>query len=1055
MKARTTPVFLAVIATVAAVTLLATPTSLLARPDVEPASRTPLEISLPALEGEPALARLREQGLYSSLKEAVRATRVAQHEANYPLLAQSVRLTADLGSEDDRFGEAVAISGNTAVVGAPGNDFGVDTGQGSVHVYTRSGTTWTLQQRLDVSDGAAGDSFGSAVAISGGTVVVGAPHRDVDANGDQGAAYVYTRSNDVWTLQDTLTADAGIAGDRFGYSVSVDGGTAIIGAPTGWKDNVATPPPVPARTVPFPRSGPGAAYFFVRSNGAWDQQQKVQASDHEMDDQFGVSVSLDGDAAVVGASRKDETGAEDAGAAYVFRLSGALWEEEQKLLPNHSATNNFFGCAVDMGGDTILIGSRGDDIDVNVDQGAAFIFGWTGAAWEQLQKLTSADGQAEDNFGVSVSLDGDVAVIGATEDYLNGEGQGSAYVFTRSIATWTELQRLFAARGTVNDEFGGSVAIDSDTVLVGAPLADVDEDDNQGSASVFMITQGFEEQDELTVTPGTSGSWFGFSVAISGERAVVGAYADNDYQGSAYVFKREGTAWALEEHLTAADAENGDSFGRSVAISSDWVIVGAYGDDIGSNDSQGSVYAFERTNDDWDFVEELWAPDGDAGDNFGYSVAISGDTFVVGAYHADIGSDVDVGSAYVFVNEGGDWEFHYQLESWNDFDHAYFGVSVAISVDMIVVGAYFDGSGPDDNHGTAQVFKRDGAEWDIETILSSDDNGPQDHFGISVAISGDTIVAGDSPEPVNGSPRQSSAYVFVRERAEVWPQQQKLQSDDDEAGDDFGYSVAISGDTIVVGAFFHDVGANDLQGSAFVYTRSGVEWTLRQEIIASDGADVGAFGRSVAISGDTVIVGANFTDVDGVGNQGAAFVFAAAGCPNITVDPQTLPDGTAGRSYDQSFTADGGDGPFNFSLASGALPPGLVLDPATGALSGTALMAGTYTFAIAATDGTLCPGSREYTLVIECQAITVRPGNPALPRGTVGVAYSRTFTAARGILPYSFSISAGAVPPGLTLDAVTGELSGTPTTAGTYSFEVLASDSGGCSGSNGYVLTVR
>jgi hypothetical protein len=330
--------------------------------------------------------------------------------------------------------------------------------------------------------------------------------------------------------------------------------------------------------------------------------------------------------------------------------------------------------------------------------------------------------------------------------------------------------------------------------------------------------------------------------------------------------------------LTASDAAAYDRFGDSVAISDDTVVVGATGED-GAGSSRGAAYVFERNQggaDSWGQVQKLTASDAADGDDFGASVAISGDTVVVGASRED-GAGNDRGAAYVFVADGGQWQEVAIPRASDGESYDYFGSSVAISGDTVVVGAFGeDGAGSD--RGAAYVFARNqgGADsWGQVTKLTGSDAEDDDRFGTSVAISGDTVVVGAPYEDSAGSDR-GAAYVFERNRggADSWGQVQKLAGSDAEDYDNFGNSVAISGDTVVVGAYLED-GAGSNRGAAYVFARNqgGPDsWGQVQKLTGSDAEDEDHLGISVAISGDTVVVGA--VGEDGAGNnRGAAYVF--------------------------------------------------------------------------------------------------------------------------------------------------------------------------------------
>ena len=403
---------------------------------------------------------------------------VADEEAIYPVtidptITQQQKLEASDAGAFDRFGSSVAISGETVVVGAFTDAGAAGADQGSAYVFVRSGGVWSQQQKLEASDAAAGDLFGSSVAISGETVVVGAM-RDAGAAGSgQGSAYVFVRSGGVWSQQQKLEASDAAAFDLFGSSVAISGETVVISSP------------LDAGAAGFFQ---GSAYVFVRSGGVWSQQQKLEASDAAAGDQFGFSVAISGETVVVGAFA--DTGAAGAvqGSAYVFVRSGGVWSQQQKLEASDAAANDWFGFSVAISEETVVVGARFDDGAAGLNQGSAYVFVRSGGVWSQQQKLEASDAEDGDWFGFSVAISGETVVVGASnDDGAAGVLQGSAYVFVRSGAVWSQQQKLEASDAGTVDWFGNSVAISGETVVIGAFLHDDPArlSFEQGAAYVF------------------------------------------------------------------------------------------------------------------------------------------------------------------------------------------------------------------------------------------------------------------------------------------------------------------------------------------------------------------------------------------------------------------------------------------------------------------------------------------------------------------------------------------------------------------------------------------
>ncbi len=803
-----------------------------------------------------------------------------------------VNVSAADGAADDLFGAALALDGDTMVVGALDDD---DAGfsAGSAYVYVRSGLGWVQQAKLIASDAAASDLFGWSVSVHGDTAVVGAPFADQPGKANAGAAYVFVRSDGVWTQQAKLTASDSAAGDQFGVSVSISGNSVLVGA--RMDDHAGG-------------IDAGSAYVFVQSGGVWTQDGKLVATDGAAGDLFGFSVAIHNEVMMLGAPNNDHAGGAEAGALYLFGrdLGGSGWIQRSKQTASDAAAGDGFGSTVAIYNETAVVGAPGDD-DGGGGAGAAYVFTMNGGLWTQHTKLTASDAASNDLFGYSVSIHGSLAVVGAIfDDHVGGVDAGSAYVFDRSSGVWTQLTKLTAPGAAASDGLGTIVAISGDTVLAGVYLDDHTGGTNAGSVQTFGIGRdcdGDTVPDEcaLAADPGldcnddgipddcqidtwaeraklTAGIWddfwVGYSVDLQGDLAVLGTPGGGNGGGSAYVFERIAGVWTEQAELTTPDAAHDADMGHSASLFGDTAILGAPKDDVAELFEAGSAYVFVRSGGEWTQQARLLAPDGMDLDSFGYAVSISGDTAVVGAYGDDTGVGLtlreDSGSAYVFVRSGGSWSLETQLLASDRGTGDALGWSVSIDGDTAVVGAYREDRSMLTDAGAAYVFVRNGGVWTQQAKLIASDAASEDWFGWSVSIDGDTVIVGAIGSYYAGrGGGGGAAYVFVRS-AGVWTQQGKLIHADALT---LGHSVSVSGDVALVGSSVDSYAGLTNAGTSHVFRRSGGVWSHESMLTASDAGRTDRFGASVSIDGETALVGAFFDDHGFFPVGGSAYIF--------------------------------------------------------------------------------------------------------------------------------------------------------------------------------------
>jgi hypothetical protein len=488
-------------------------------------------------------------------------------------------------------GSTIKVNGQAVASGHSSQNISLNPGQNTVTVvvtaadgvttktYTITANMLSQEAYAKASNTDAGDLFGWSVSVSGDTLAVGAVWEASNAtgiDGDQtnntegqtGAVYVFIRSGATWTQQAYIKASNSGGLDWFGYSMSLEGDTLVVGSPWEGSSN--------GNQGDNSASGSGAVYVFTRNGTNWTQQAYVKASNIDADDNFGYSVSLSGDTLAVGAPEEDSNAqgvngdetnnsAPVSGAVYVFTRTGTAWNQQSYIKASNTDAYDWFGYSVSLSGDTLAVGApeeasnaqgiNGDQIDNSVPySGAAYVFIRTGATWTQQAYIKASNSMEGAWFGRSLSLSGDTLAVAAPDESggstgINGDqtvngamsASGAVYVFTRTGAIWTQQAYIKASNTGQTDTFGISVCLSGDILAVGAP-------------------------NEASVAKGIGGD--------QADNSGVGA-------GAAYLFTRTGTTWTQQAYIKSSNTDERDTFGFSVAISGDTLAVGA--PDEGSN----------------------------------------------------------------------------------------------------------------------------------------------------------------------------------------------------------------------------------------------------------------------------------------------------------------------------------------------------------------------------------------------------------------------------------------------------------------------------------------
>jgi hypothetical protein len=798
--------------------------------------------------------------------------------------------------ENGSFGFRVAVDADTVVVGAPFRGTAVGQDYGAVAVY--HALTGEHVVTLTNPRAAAYGDFGSAIAVSGTRVVVGARSQDTGAAA-AGAAYVFDLCSATPTVPvATLNNPSPTASDFFGHSVAISGTRVVVGAMFDDPDGATEA---------------GSAYVYDLASVTPTVPIAILNRPTPVAlEMFGSSVAVSGNRVAVGTPGNNR-GAEYAGAVYLYDLSSSRPAVPVAMLNNPSpAPFAYFGSSLAVSGNRLVVGAARDDTGA-IDAGVAYVFDLGSAAPAvPAVTLTNPSPAAFDSFGSAVAISGSRVVIGAYQEDNGAVVTDPVYVYDlASITPTVPVARFDNPSPAAYDYFGAAVAVSGSRVVIGAYQDDTRGTD-AGSAYVFDLGSLTPTVPLATlINPGPQDHRFGTSLAVSGRLMVVGAPGDHlgvPAAGAAYAFDLDsaapGTPIAAWHDPSPAAYEN---FGMAVAISGTRVAIGA-----NRNQTSGTVHLFQLASATPTVpILTLTNPNAASGDEFGSALAMSGDRLVVGAHRESAGA-VHAGAVYVYdLSSATPAVPRWTLNHPSPTSYASFGISVGIADERVVVGAYQDNTGATFS-GRTYVYDLTSAVPSVPRwTLNNPSPAANDKFGYAVAISGQWVLVG-APNDDTDAIASGRAYVYDLASATPTLPRWPLGNPNPAVHAQFGISVALSSNRVVLAS--RDMTGTD-DGSVFIYDLAAAAPTVPLWKLSEPNRGGGnLFGSSIAVSGRRVVIGASQADSVNL-NAGAAYAFQTG--PRIRLEQPAgtlLREGSASVAFPA--VALGGSGHCTFTLRS-------------------------------------------------------------------------------------------------------------------------------------------
>lgn len=629
-------------------------------------------------------------------------------------------LQAPTPTDDERFGGVLALWQDQLAVGVPLAHPG-----GRVDIYKRNGGEFTFQRSVVGSGpGLEAARFGAALAIADSELLIGAPGAD-------GSGAVFHLD-----LTDGSTTAARVpvfatAGAELGASLAIDGGVALAGAPG---------------------VGGGEVRVLQLADLGWQQAALLTSASSAPGDRYGSSVALNGQRAMVSAIAA--LGGE--GAVYVYERAGAAITAPTQLDLADGGTSSRFGASLAVAADGVLIGADLDRVGPNQGQGSVHWYQPNLGGLRLTATLDNGDGAMFDRFGSAVSVDGDIAMVGALfEDTIDGADAGSVHWFQRQGTNWVYGGALHAPDATAEDRFGVAVSVNGDRVAIGAYWDVIGNNVDQGSVYVFRRTGAqwlFEAK--LTASNGHARDLFGSALSLFGDRLAIGARGAHTDQGTAYIFRREGSNWLEEAQIDLPPPTGAALFGTSLALVGDRVYVGAPTTTLVPGPfASGAVFEFERQGSSWPLVKTLLAPQPTENEAFGFAVSADSERVLVGAFQSGFAFQ---GVAYVYraVDRALDGVLRPAITQPGEA----LGIAVALSGTSAVLGGSGYDFGNAANTGTVRVFTRGSAGWVETAQWFAVDADYGDNFGRALAIDDNQVLIG-SPGKGIANPLEGMAYL--------------------------------------------------------------------------------------------------------------------------------------------------------------------------------------------------------------------------------------------------------------------------------------------------------